>query len=153
MEINITKRVIKFNSLNKNGRIYTLENIDKCLPEFITRVHNNSIYGCFADDIIDGCVNLSKATHRVRNVYIKNNNLYVEIKLLNTVHGKILQEMIKNDVYFNLAPVSIFDEKDGDYVKVKKLLSFNIVTMDDDTFLSVSDIRKIKLERINENIK
>lgn len=148
--VTIKKRGLKLDYLNKNDRIYTLESVKKCIPEFIKKVNNNLIYGCFFGDVEDTQVPLSKISHKINNVFIENNTFKVEITVLDTPHGKILQNMIENNIYFNLAPISLSIIR-GKYVDINELITFNIVTEDNDAFLSLSDIRKIKLEKINKN--
>lgn len=92
-------------------------------------------------------------SHRITNTYIKNENVYVEIIPLNTPYGEILKTMIKDDIYFTLSPAS-YATLYKNQVDVSKLITFNIATIDNDAFLSKSEIRKHKLKIIkkNENI-
>lgn len=155
-KVKIKKRGIKFNYLNKNDRIYILEDVEKCIPEFLQMIQNNVVYGCFSKDVnIDNVDNinthLNNVSHMIRDVNIENNILNIEIEVLDTPKGKILQYMIDNDIYFNLSP-ACFGSVVNKYVYMEKLITFNIVTEDNDTFLSQSDIRKIKLKKINKKI-
>lgn len=148
--VTIKKRGLKLDYLNKNDRIYSLENIKERIPEFIKKINNQCVYGCFADDIDGDDIHLNKVSHIINNVIIEKNALNVEITVLDTPHGKVLQDMINNNVYFSLSPASFSTIKDK-YVIMEKLITFHIVTEDNDAFLSPSDIRKIKLEKINKN--
>lgn len=154
-KVKIKKRGIKFNYLNKNDRIYILEDVEKYIPEFLQMVQNNVVYGYFSKDVnIDNVDNinthLNNVSHMIRDVNIENNILNIEIEVLDTPKGKILQYMIDNDIYFNLSP-ACFGRVVNKYVYMEKLITFNIVTEDNDAFLSQSDIRKIKLKKINKN--
>ena len=151
----IVKIGIKLNYLNRNDRIYDLENIKKCLPEFKEKIKSETVYGSFLNNVTNlvDINHIEYFSHRITNTYIKNENVYVEIIPLNTPYGEIIKSMIKDDVYFSLSPAS-YGTVYENQVDVNELITFNIATIDNDAFLSKSEIRKHKLKIIkkNENI-
>jgi len=142
------KRSIKFNFLNKNNRIYTEYNSD--LDNFKLKI-KKGVYGTFDYDANDFQVDLSKISHKIEELEIINNTLYVTISTLNTDKGKILDMLIKDNAYFTLSSQAIGNVNDDYTVNVDELITFNVsVGIEEDAFITVKDIRKLKLEKIKE---
>ncbi len=145
----VTKRSIRFNFLNKNKRIYDIDNFIKKLPVSEEKIKNSVLYGCLSDDVFDDNIYLSNISHKIDKIQLKNDNLYVTITPLNTSKGKILKEIIDNNIYFTLSPQSIGRVGDNNIVHIDTLITFNVsVGIENDAFISIKDIRKMKLEKI-----
>ncbi len=150
----VIKRSIRFNFLNKNKRIYNLDDFINNLPDLQEKIKNNVLYGCLSDDIsfFDYDIHISKISHIINNIEIKNDVLYITITPLNTEKGRILKELIDNNIYFTLSPQSFGEIDEYNIVHIDKLITFNIsVGIENDAFISIKDIRKMKLEKIYEN--
>ena len=80
---------------NQNGRIYTKEilmrEVKKYMDEF---VNNGNAYGEL-DHPESPVVSLKNASHIVKNLYWKGDDLMGKVELLNTPSGNIVKEIIK----------------------------------------------------------
>ena len=141
------KVLIPLNIKNKNGRIYTKENIEPCVQDFIYRINNNGpIFGQIDHpDSFD--ISLSKASHIIKNIWFENNNLVGEITPLTTYYGKQLKELISSGVYFSVRPRSIGFVDINGYVQLEKIITFDIILSIHDSFY---DIRKIRLDKLSK---
>jgi hypothetical protein len=149
----IVKRSIRFNILNKNERVYDVDDFIKKLPELEDKIENSVLYGCLSDDVSDDKIHISNISHKIDKIEIKNNVLYVTITPLETFKGKFLKELIDNNAYLTLSPQSIGRIDDDRIVHIDKLMTFNVsVGVEKDAFISVKDIRKMKIEKINNKI-
>lgn len=148
----VIKRSIRFNFLNKNKRIYNLDDFINKLPYLKEKIKNNVLYGCLSDDVDDAQIHVSNISHTINNIEIKNDVLYITITPLNTEKGRILKDLIENNIYFTLSPQSIDTVDNYDIVHIDELITFNVsVGIENDAFISIKDIRKMKLEKIYEN--
>jgi hypothetical protein len=101
---------------NKNNRVYTRKAVEHALDHL-----DNSMIGHLGMTQ-DARVHFSKASHIVSNISFETVDnktwLYGDIKVLDTPHGKLLQQMFNDGVAisFRTCGVGGFTEKDGQYV-------------------------------------
>jgi hypothetical protein len=79
-------------SPNKNNRIYPKEIVQKAIEKYNQNPTNLGTLGNSNDAII----HFQDVSHTITKTYLENNELKVEIEILNTPPGKILQNLLKN---------------------------------------------------------
>jgi len=142
------KVLIPLDIKNKNGRIYTKKNLETHVQEFIDRKNTLMvIYGEFDHpDIFD--TSLSRISHTIENIWFEGNKLMGEVRILNTHYGKELQSLIDEDIEVVFRPRSAGSVDSMGYVHLKKLFTFDAITIDKDAFYSIQEARKMKLNRL-----
>jgi len=142
-----TKVLIPLNAKSRNGRIYTQENLQNAIDEFLIRKNSLGIvYGEFDPDTLD--TSLSRVSHTVNNVWFENNRLMGEVTFLNTHWGNIAQELINDGIDLAVRPRLAGTIDENDYVCVEKLFTFDVLS--NDTTGNNQELRRIKLERLDE---
>ena len=80
--------------INKNGMRFSKEIVEKMVDD----VNNKYIYGSLGQSYDILHPDESKISHQIENLQIVDNELIGTIKVLNTPNGKILSELLKNNV-------------------------------------------------------
>jgi hypothetical protein len=141
------KLSIPLNIKNKNNRIYTNEEFEKHIDKYMSKELR---FGTFLTSIDDETmVPIKCISHSIDNLYIKNENLIVEITILDTPYGIILKQLYENDTYIGLSPCSYGSIEDN-IVKIEELVTFAIVTMENDSFFIGNKLRKYKLKELKK---
>jgi len=141
------KLSIPLNIKNKNGRIYTTEEFQRHIDEYMSKEFR---FGTFLTNVDDETmISIKYISHSIDNLYIKNNNLIVEITILDTPYGNILKQLYENGTYIGISPCS-FGYMDGEYANIQSLETFAIVTMENDSFLIGNKLREYKLKKLKE---
>ena len=112
MSINLK---VTLNIKNKNERIYTTEEFEKHIDEYMSKEFR---FGTFLISMKDDDIPIEYISHSIDNLYIKNTNLIVEITILDTPYGKILNELYENDTYFSVSPCSYGTTNPDNYVEI-----------------------------------
>ena len=91
--------ITKFNQPNKNGRVYSSDDFDLNDPIIQEKLKNNSFFGelGFPVDRNDD-IDLEKISHRVINLYKKDDGLYADIEILDTPNGRILEQLVNTGI-------------------------------------------------------
>ena len=143
---------IPLNVKNRNGRIYTRENIEPYVEDFLTLKKQLGVrYGEFDHpDSFD--TSLSKVSHTIENIWFSetSNNLMGEIKILDTHWGKQLKSLINSGVEFSVRPRSAGFVDPNGYVHIQKLFTFDIIPLEKDAFFSIKEQRRLKLNKLAE---
>ena len=58
---------------------------------------NHYHYGTFSENSFPLNVNFEDITHKINNVYIKDNHIMADIDILDTPKGKAIQELLEHD--------------------------------------------------------
>jgi hypothetical protein len=88
MESNNKLLILEIGVRNKNGRIYTQDNVDKIIKDFNSfKESGKPVYGEL-DNPTSMVINLSKISHAVVDLIQEKNLLYGDIKILDTPKGK-----------------------------------------------------------------
>lgn len=149
MSYTITGVFLPLNKKNKNDRIYTIENIEQNLIDFSNKIKNEIVYGQFdPDSETDSSINL---THMINKIWIEGNKVMGEATILDTESGKIIKSLVDNGAEFVLRPRSLGYVDSEFYVHIKELITFDIIPLENDTWITSGEIRKRKLNRINKN--
>lgn len=94
--------IVKFNKPNKNGRVYSSDCFNLDDPIIQERLKAGAFFGEFglSKDKLE--IDLTKVSHRVINLYKKEDGLYADIETLETPCGKLLEDIINrgNQVNF-----------------------------------------------------
>jgi hypothetical protein len=127
--------------LNLNDRKYTLDNLKQMVNEFND---NGFMYG---ENGIPTTfdVNLSNVSFVVTDVFIKNNQLHGNIKILNSIPGKTLKEQIKSVIIRTKSTGKI--DINGNVI-LSKLHGFYAIDKKEDSFNDKFEIRKKKLQSL-----
>ena len=94
--------IVKFNNPNRNGIIYSSDYFNLDDPIIQERLKAGAFFGEFglSKDKLE--IDLTKVSHRVINLYKKEDGLYADIETLETPCGKLLEDIINrgNQVNF-----------------------------------------------------
>lgn len=94
--------IVKFNNPNRNGIIYSSDCFNLDDPIIQERLKAGAFFGEFglSKDKLE--IDLTKVSHRVINLYKKEDGLYADIETLETPCGKLLEDIINkgNQVNF-----------------------------------------------------
>jgi hypothetical protein len=118
-------QLMRLNHLNKNGRIYTPESLEKFLEK------GKEYYGEIGypqSTIVD----LGKVSHRVHDLRIEDDILVGEVEILSTPNGKTLKSIL-SEVVFRPRGMGNVNEQ-SKQVEDFQLLSFDAIPKDQDVF-------------------
>jgi hypothetical protein len=147
-KIQFTKVLIPLNIKNKNGRIYTKENLEEHVQDFLIRKNNVGVIYGEMDHPDSFNINLSRVSHTIDDIWFENNNLMGKITILNTLWGKEAQELIKDGIPLEARPRSSGTVDSNGYVHLKKLHTFDLIDQQNDAFFGNQELRKIKLNKL-----
>ena len=86
--------VVKFNKPNKNGRIYSSNCFNLNDPVLKEKLNTGSFFGEFGfPEGIREEVDISKASHVIKNLYKREDGLYADIETLDTPNGRRLEQV------------------------------------------------------------
>ena len=137
------KLVFELNRENKNGRIYTEDNIKPALVDYMDKKHEYGVlYGeLYHPDDNNFCMSVENISHRILDTKIKypkvprklkkklkkkglyNKSLFTTIEMLNTPNGKIAKSIIKDLSISMRASGKIEDN----VIKDIKIYSFDLI--------------------------
>lgn len=86
--------VVKFNSPNKNGRVYSPDCFNLDEPILKEKLACGMLLGelGFPEDREE--VDISKVSHVIKNLYKREDGLYADIETLNTPNGRVLEQIV-----------------------------------------------------------
>ena len=119
--------VVKFNIPNKNGRIYSPECFNLNDPVLKERLASGVLLGELG--FPEGSrveVDISKASHVIKNLYKKEDGLYADIETLNTPNGRKL-EQVATTSNFRTRGVGSINPRDDGYCDVE---DYDFITID-----------------------
>ena len=131
----ITQKILKFDVLNLNGRIYTKESISKAIKDVRNKTKEMGVfYGCLGypeDDKFRFALNVS---HSIEKIYIRNNILFAKISILNTESSKILKDNIDSYVF---RPRMIGNVDENNICQVDDIISIDAILKDTDSYKGI----------------
>lgn len=125
--------IIKFDQPNKNGRVYSSDCFNLDDPIIQEKLKTNSFFGelGFPEGLREE-VDLTKVSHRVVNLYKKDDGLYADIEILDTPNGRILEKIVKNSSgAFRTRGTGNIDPRDDGYVDITDYTLHTIDYTDD----------------------
>lgn len=113
--------IVKFNNPNRNGIIYSSDCFNLDDPIIQERLKAGAFFGEFglSKDKLE--IDLTKVSHRVINLYKKEDGLYADIETLETPCGKLLEDIINkgNQVNFRSNGSGYLIEREDGLMEVK----------------------------------
>jgi len=121
----------KSNTLNQNGRIYPKNILEREIMNYQKLIRENRALGeCDHPD--SSVIELKNASHIVREAYMKGDDVYGRIEILDTPSGKIIQSLIESGVTLGISSRGVGStvSKDGhQYVQDDfQLICFDMVS-------------------------
>ena len=125
--------VIKIGELNGNHRVYTKEAVDGMIKQFKEKINNgHQMFGELGYPE-NKDVSLNRASHHVSDLYVEGNILYADIKILDNSNGKTALKMLEDGAGV-LRPRAMGTVNEDRTVNIDQLISFDIISADDDAF-------------------
>ena len=142
----VTGKLLVYDKVNLNGRIYTLECTESIVKQFgeITS-GNKCMFGQLGYPSSDRFTDISdKPSHKIEELHIDENSksLMGTIEILDTPEGKHLKRMIDMNIdtfnqLFVVRPRGIGNVNEEGIVENFQILSFDVVPKKDDAFLNL----------------
>jgi len=119
------------NTLNQNGRVYPRTILEREIMNYQKLIRENRALGeCDHPD--SSVIELKNASHIVREAYMKGDDVYGRIEILDTPSGKIIQSLIESGVTLGISSRGVGStvSKDGhQYVQDDfQLICFDMVS-------------------------
>lgn len=129
--------IVYINMLNSNNRIYDLEACEKIIEDF----KNKPI--CYGTIGYIDTPNITDISHIIEKMWIENNILKADIRILDTPSGEILKNMPKFRFFTQSHGIVQIDKK----VNIMKFISLSAVDFKNWAY-SKFELREEKLKRI-----
>jgi len=145
----LTVNVMKFDTPNKAGRIYSKEVMEKAVKQFN---ENNNKFGILGTSECSDptTISLGEISHKVKNMRIEEDHLKCDIEVLNTPKGNTLNALLESGAKLAIAPrmnIDIQEEKDEEgnvildengkpktYIADADIISVNVIPNEYRTF-------------------
>lgn len=154
--------VIYFNTKNKNGRVYTQENINHdVVTGMMEKIDNGRFYGELGHpDRMD--VSVHGISHIVDEVEIHSDIAFAKVRVLDTQQsGQTLQALIDSgcDIVFRPRGAGTVDEHGN--VDLKQIFAFDALPSNDDAFMDMqhmydkmfAELRTDDLMQLNDEFR
>lgn len=146
----LTVNVMKFDTPNKSGRIYPKFVMEEAIKQFNENKNKFGTFGEIGPTQASSFVELSKISHKVKDMWIDEDNLKCNIETLNTPNGNTLNALLESGAKLAIAPrmqVDIQEEKDEEgntilnedgkpktYIKSANIISIDVIPNEYRTF-------------------
>lgn len=134
----LTQKILKFDTINLNDRMYTKESISKAIKEVRTKIKVLGVfYGCLGYPDADKfklSQNVQNVSHVIKKLYIRNNILYAQIQILDTQSGRTLRENIDQFVF---RPRIIGNVDNNKVCNVDEIISIDAILKDTDSYIGI----------------
>lgn len=125
--------VIKIGELNGNHRVYTKEAVDGMIKQFKERIKGgHQMFGELGYPE-NSNISLDRASHHVSDLYVEENILYADIKILDNSNGRIALKMLEDGAGV-LRPRSIGTVNEDRTINIDQLISFDVISAGNDAF-------------------
>ena len=125
--------VIKIGELNRNHMVYTKEAVDGMIKQFKEQINNGHQMLGELGYPENSNISLDKASHYVSDLYVDENILYADIKILDNSNGRIALKMLE-DGDGVLRPRSVSTVNEDRTINIDRLISFDVISANDDAF-------------------
>jgi hypothetical protein len=131
--------ILKIGVSNGNDRIYTKDAAREIVTQYRkNRNDNKPMLGelhhpSYADGGSFGVVDLSKASHTIDDVYIKEDIVFADATFLNNNNGKTALSMLEHG-FAVMRPRCIGSVNEDHEVEIKQVIAFDIIGAEDDSF-------------------
>jgi hypothetical protein len=133
MEIAGRVPVIKIGELNGNYRVYTKDAVDGIIKQFKEHINNGNLMFGELGYPENSNTSLDRASHQVSDLYVDENILYADIKILDNSNGRIALKMLEDGAGV-LRPRSIGTVNEDRTINIDRLISFDVISADNDAF-------------------
>lgn len=131
----ITRKILKFDILNLNDRMYTKESISKAIKDVRNKTKEMGVfYGCLGYAEHDKFRLALNISHNIKKLYIRNNTLFANIYILDTKPGKILKNNIDSYVF---RPRMIGNVDENKVCHVDEIISIDAILKDTDSYIGI----------------
>lgn len=146
----LTVNVMKFDTPNKSGRIYPKNVMEEAIKQFNENKNKFGTFGEIEPTQASSFIELGKISHKVKDMWIDEDNLKCNIETLNTPNGNTLNALLESGAKLAIAPrmqVDIQEEKDEEgntilnedgkpktYIKSANIISVDIIPNEYRTF-------------------
>ena len=127
--------VLKSNTVNLNGRMYTDECLEQMVAQFKQKVSNGvQMFGELGYPESTSFTSLERVSHQVENLQVEGDTLFAEIKVLDTPRGKELKTLLDGVVF---RPRMIGHVLEDNTVRVDNLISFDAILKETDSYKDI----------------
>lgn len=143
-------KLLEFDKKNKNGRIYPKELFNKEIIKYFND-KNKPKYGEFDRDGSSSMdISFNRISHVVENIEMDDEAIYGDVKILNTLNGNIVKDLLDNGYSVGVASRGMGTINEKGEIENYKLLTFDLVS--DPAFDIYLDPYEEK-KNINEYVK
>ena len=122
--------LMKLDTLNKNGRIYTTESVNKAIQEANDKSEKGQLLGELGyGNVVD--IDLKNVSHKISELKIEDNSVVGEIEILDTPSGNKLKDILDQVVFRPRGTGNINDKGE---VENFKIISFDAISKHEDAF-------------------
>ena len=127
--------ILKSNTVNLNGRMYT----DECLEQMVTQFKQKTsdgvpMFGELGYPESTDFTSLHEVSHQVENLHVEGDTLFAEIKILDTPKGKELKTILDGVAF---RPRMIGHVHEDNTVSVDTLISFDAIPKETDSYKDI----------------
>ena len=127
--------VLKSNTVNLNGRMYTDECLEQMVAQFKQKVSDGvQMFGELGYPESTSFTSLERVSHQVENLQVEGDTLFAEIKVLDTPRGKELKTLLDGVVF---RPRMIGHVLEDNTVRVDTLISFDAILKETDSYKDI----------------
>jgi hypothetical protein len=127
--------LLRADEVNLNGYMYTEDAIKNAIEDYKKKIEEGQSFGELGYPESDASVtDISRISHKVTEVEIKDKVLYGTIEILDTAMGNSLKTII-DDVVFR--PRSLGLINDDGTATVEKIISFDAILKDTDSYKDI----------------
>lgn len=99
--VKLTSIIYKAGTPVSDGNTIDSSLMKQMVDDFNEHFQNEQInhyhYGTFSENSFPLNVNFEDISHKINNVYIKDNRIMADIDILDTPKGKVIQELLEHD--------------------------------------------------------
>lgn len=131
--------VLKIGVNNGNDRIYTKDAAKEIVLQYRKNIKDNRPmlgelqHPSYADGRSFNTVDLSKASHTVDDVYIKEDIVFADATFLQNVNGKTALSMLEHG-FAVMRPRCVGTINENHEVEISSVIAFDIISAEDDSF-------------------
>ena len=133
-------KLLELDTTNSNGRIYPRELFNDFVfkNEYLGEFNNSTNYN----------ISLKDVSHSIKNIELKDNVIYGDIKILDTPNGKVVKELLK-DMPLSVVPRGTSKIDQNGFIRDYELITFDLISEKDSSF-NEENIKQYYIEKIDE---
>lgn len=124
-------KVLNIGKSDMNNNIYPPEEVKKAVNDYKKRIASSEpTFGEFGKGGNNVHIDISRVSHEITDIYIKDNSVYCTINILNTNLGQILKNLKNSDISFGLTSIMLGKLGENNTMRDMKFIKFNAVPSD-----------------------